>query len=293
MTIIDPSRRVSRGPRLRKPPRNSMNEDSARHAAAAGLSLEAENAQLRVENEQLLQQITRLALFVEEQTGRDPIPIMHGHSSTKAAPAAAAPAAATSAAAAPTPPPPPKPPPPQPAPPPPSGWGSWLRGALLGSDDDPGPPAQDVFEWVGDGDEDDDPGSAWSDGRLAAALLAARGVRECKLQGCGLATLPGAREVWEHLAPTTHTLALSGNALDDLPASVGAPLPFPGWAGGPLPFPAPASVGGPLPFPGLAGGPLPLPFPGSAGGPLPLPSPGRAGGPPTPSFPAPGAAGVG
>ena len=75
---------------------------------------------------------------------------------------------------------------------------------------------------MGDGDEDDDPGSAWSDGRLAAALLAARGVRECKLQGCGLATLPGAREVWEHLAPTTHTLALSGNALDDLPASVGA-----------------------------------------------------------------------
>ena len=52
-----------------------------------------------------------------------------------------------------------------------------------------------------------------------AALLAARGVRECKLQGCGLATLPGARNSWgtwhRRRTPRLH-------ALDDLPASVGA-----------------------------------------------------------------------
>ena len=232
--------RVARPARC-KPPRHyrwlTPPQTPRARPPTAGLSLEAENAQLRVENEQLLQQITRLALFVEEQEGLARHPNHdEGHSSTKAAPApaaapsgsrraAAAPAArtATTAAAA-----------TRRAPPTQIAGARRLRSRRCSAPTTTRARRRDVFEWVGDGDEDDDPGSAWSDGRRWRRT-AARRARACASHAsCRAAAsrrCPGRREVWEHLAPTTPRRSRSrGRARR--PAGVGRRAAAPGSARG-------------------------------------------------------------
>ena len=63
-------------------------------------TLASELAAARAENEMLLQQITRLCVYIEQTTGVDPIEVMHGRVEPPPVPVA----------------PPPPPPPPQPPP---------------------------------------------------------------------------------------------------------------------------------------------------------------------------------
>ena len=55
---------------------------------------------------------------------------------------------------------------------------------------------------------------------LAGALLATRGLRDCRLDCAGLSVLPAAPDVWAHVAPTLRALSLRGNALTELPAAM-------------------------------------------------------------------------
>ena len=190
------------------------------------LDLAAALAVARAENEQLLQQMTRLALVVEQHTPFDPIEVMHGRYAPPPAAAATSggepatkPAAAAAAAAAPS-----------------SsstsavasvsddpaaaagGWGSWLYARFVGQEAEADPGGEKVFQWspVDDARDRDE-----AVDELQDALLANPRATEVRLDGGGLTRLPSAPDAWRAMEATLHTLLLNGNALSELPAAVG------------------------------------------------------------------------
>jgi hypothetical protein len=213
-------------------------------------SLKTELAAARAENEMLLRQLTRLCVFVEQTTGRDPIEIMHTDDvnpqqatpvATAAAAAAGRAAAAAGVAAAAA-----VEPESRDVDAPDNSWGGWFR-SMLGEPElapaelpfEPGvssgeesevsagandsgsesgaAPEEEVnegslFVWCGDADDVE---------LLDAKLHTCRGITAIRLDGGSLARLPASTRVWSRLASTLTSLSLDGNAIIDLPAAVG------------------------------------------------------------------------
>ena len=197
-------------------------------------ALKAELAAARAENELLLQQITRLCLFIEQRTGCDPIEVMYARNippppaaAPSPAPAAtslggwlrklvtseAVPASASSSASPPPPPPPPPPlheePPqsPQPAP------------ANEAEPPPPLPPALTVDEAVAAGTRFRWDGDPEAIDALARRVLKTTIPPSEVVLGTGLTLLPSTPSIWQHLSRSLVSLCLNGNNLVELPAA--------------------------------------------------------------------------
>ena len=221
-------------------------------------ALRAELAAARAENEVLLQQITRLCLYIETQTGQDPIAVMYARDPTVLTAPPRPPAESDRSplatpyaiggwlyrklvgpsgdrAAAPSRPPPPHHPHPTPSS---SSSSSSSFAPPERASRQPPPPAAAAAA-AAPGGADDAAASTplpidslverstfeWLgdpeaiDG-LEAAMMAAGAVAGCRLSGNGFTRLPSSRAVWARLSPTLVSLCLNGNSLVELPAAI-------------------------------------------------------------------------
>ena len=189
--------------------------------------LRGELAAARAENEMLLQQITRLCLYIERSTGVDPIEVMHGHAELQEE---LLPAARQL----------------RPAAPPIEEQHGWVRGLLsragltsssgnrnvaadrigqgrgsAGDGDDAAAGLEDedesptviaggTFEWRGDPDAMEE---------LERKVGETVAVAEVNLDGTGLTRLPSSLPMWQHLGRTLSQISLNGNGLVELPAA--------------------------------------------------------------------------
>lgn len=207
-------------------------------------NLRAELVAAQSENQMLLEQMTRLCVYIENTNGVDPIEVMHGRVKGEPETPESRPYPA------------PPPPPPMASALPPTAQAGFLRGLLsraglakeqparagsgvdasgvdasggasssgaggvladgavdgVGIDED-GPPmliAGGSFEWRGDPENLSE---------LERKLGESRLVAEINLDGTSLTRLPSSLAVWSHLSNTLSQISLNGNGLVELPSA--------------------------------------------------------------------------
>ena len=203
-------------------------------------NLRAELVAAQSENQMLLEQMTRLCLYIENTAGVDPIEVMHGRIKGTTDPET--PERRPSRPAA-------QPPPP----PPPEEEKGFIRGLLsragLAKDKGapPGGPVDTGFEHsaggratsssgvaggaAGDDDDEAEPPMLIAGGsfewrgdpenlaELERKLKESKAVAEIHLDGTSLTRLPSSPAVWAHLSTTLTQIDLNGNGLVELPSA--------------------------------------------------------------------------